>query len=90
MDDSWRDWVHITKLDPDKVINKEAIAEIATSGTDALMLSGTLNVTPENLQELLAQVREYDLPIVAEPAGPEAVLMNDVDGLFVPSGTQYT
>jgi len=85
MDDSWRDWVHITKLDPDKVINKEAIAEIATSGTDALMLSGTLNVTPENLQELLAQVREYDLPIVAEPAGPEAVLMNDVDGLFVPS-----
>lgn len=85
MDDSWRDWVHITKLDPDKVINNDAVAEIATSGTDALMLSGTLNVTRENLQELLAQVREYDLPIVVEPAGPEAVLMNEVDGLFVPS-----
>lgn len=85
MDDSWKDWVHITKLDPDKVIGNDAIAEIATSGTDALMLSGTLNVTQENMRELIAQVKEYDLPIVVEPAGPEAVVLEEVDGLFVPS-----
>ena len=85
MDDSWKNWVHITKLDPDKVINNDAVAEIATSGTDALMLSGTLNVTQENMRELIAQVREYDLPIVVEPAGPEAVVLEEVDGLFVPS-----
>ena len=85
MDDSWKDWVHITKLDPDKVIGNDAVAEIATSGTDALMLSGTLNVTQENMRELIAQVKEYDLPIVVEPAGPEAVVLEEVDGLFVPS-----
>lgn len=85
MDDSWKDWVHITKLDPDKVIGNDAVAEIATSGTDALMLSGTLNVTRENMGELIAQVREYDLPIVVEPAGPESVVLDEVDGLFVPS-----
>ena len=85
MDDSWKNWVHITKLDPDKVIGKDAVADIATSGTDALMLSGTLNVTKENLRELIGQVKEYDLPIVVEPAGPEAVVLDGVDGLFVPS-----
>lgn len=85
MDDSWKDWVHITKLDPDKVIGNDAVAEIATSGTDALMLSGTLNVTQENMRELIGQVKEYDLPVVVEPAGPEAVVLEGVDGLFVPS-----
>ncbi|WAI00631.1 phosphoglycerol geranylgeranyltransferase [Methanogenium organophilum] len=85
MDDSWKEWVHITKLDPDKVIDNDAVAEIATSGTDALMLSGTLNVTQENMRELITQVKEYDLPVVVEPAGPEAVVLEEVDGLFVPS-----
>ncbi len=40
MDDSWKDWVHITKLDPDKVIGNDAVADIATSGTDADALGG--------------------------------------------------
>jgi phosphoglycerol geranylgeranyltransferase len=82
---SWKDWVHVTKLDPDKTIDPASIEEIATSGTDALMLSGTLNVTRENLGVLREQVERYDLPMVVEPAGPEAVLFDGVDGLFVPS-----
>lgn len=85
MDDSWKNWVHITKLDPDKVIGNDAVADIATSGTDALMLSGTLNVTQENMRELIGQVKEYDLPIVVEPGSPDAVVLEGVDGLFVPS-----
>ncbi len=82
---SWKDWVHVTKLDPDKEIDPASIEEIATSGTDALMLSGTLNVTRENLEVLREQVERYALPLVVEPAGPEAVLFDGVDGLFVPS-----
>ena len=39
------------------------------------MLSGTLNVTQENLAALQKQVKAYGLPLVMEPAGPEAVLM---------------
>jgi phosphoglycerol geranylgeranyltransferase len=81
----WKDWVHVTKLDPDKQLNAGDIEAIAASGTDALMLSGTLNVTPENLKALLKQVKAYNLPLVMEPAGPEAVLTQDIDYVFVPS-----
>ena len=81
----WQDWVHVTKLDPNKTLPPDAIAEIATSGTDALMLSGTLNVTRENLADLQQQVAEYGLPLVVEPAGPEGVLVEGIDLLFIPS-----
>lgn len=82
---NWRDWRHITKLDPDKVVSGEAVEEIATSGTDVLMLSGTLNVTQENLHELLLQVREYGVPVVVEPADPSGVIFDGIEALFVPS-----
>jgi phosphoglycerol geranylgeranyltransferase len=81
----WKDWVHVTKLDPDKQLKPGDIDAIATSGTDALMLSGTLNVTQENLSMLQKQVKVYDLPVVMEPSGPEAVLMQGIDYVFVPS-----
>jgi phosphoglycerol geranylgeranyltransferase len=81
----WKDWVHVTKLDPDKQLRTGDIEAIAASGTDALMLSGTLNVTQENLSALLKEVKAYDLPLVMEPAGPEAVLIHGIDYVFVPS-----
>jgi len=80
----WKDWVHVTKLDPDKKLKPGDIEAIAASGTDALMLSGTLNVTRENLADLQKQIKKAGLPLVMEPAGPEAVLM-DLDFVFVPS-----
>lgn len=81
----WKDWVHVTKLDPDKQLKAGDIEAIAASGTDALMLSGTLNVTEDNLAMLQKQVKVYDLPLVMEPAGPNAVLMQGIDYVFVPS-----
>ncbi|HWQ63846.1 MAG TPA: phosphoglycerol geranylgeranyltransferase [Methanospirillum sp.] len=81
----WKTWAHVTKLDPDKNLTEDQLAEIATSGTDALMLSGTLNITKENMQELRDQVREYGLPLVVEPAGPEAVVADGIDLLFIAS-----
>ena len=81
----WKDWVHVTKLDPDKQLKPGDIEAIAASGTDALMLSGTLNVTEENLSALLKEVKAYNLPLVMEPAGPEAVLMKEIHYVFVPS-----
>jgi phosphoglycerol geranylgeranyltransferase len=81
----WKDWVHVTKLDPDKQLRPGDIDAIATSGTDALMLSGTLNVTQENLATLQKQVKAYNLPLVMEPASPDAVLMQEIDYVFVPS-----
>jgi len=81
----WKNWVHVTKLDPDKNLPREAIADIVTSGTDALMLSGTLNVNRENMGNLIEQVAASGLPLVVEPAGPEAVIFNGIDLLYVPS-----
>ncbi len=81
----WKNWAHVTKLDPDKVLHAADIAEIATSGTDALMLSGTLNITRENMQMLRDQVSSYGLPLVVEPSGPHAVIAEGIDLLFIPS-----
>jgi len=83
---NWKTWAHVTKLDPDKHLPPGAVEEIVTSGTDALMLSGTLNVTQENLRELLDVVSAYGLPLVVEPASPDcAIFDGEVDHLFVPS-----
>ena len=85
MPPAWRSWVHVTKLDPDRPFTPELVEGVVTSGTDALVLSGTLNVTQENLARLLATVRDHGLPLVIEPPGPEAVRFEGIDLLFVPS-----
>jgi phosphoglycerol geranylgeranyltransferase len=85
MHTKWKNWAHVTKLDPDKILPPGAIPAIAASGTDALMLSGTLNVTLEKLESLRKEVAESGLPLVMEPAGPEAVMVNGIDLLFIPS-----
>ena len=82
---SWKKWVHITKLDPDRSLDRAAIEMVATSGTDALMLSGTLDVTPEKLAVLYDCVRDYNLPIVVEPADPGGARFDGMDLVFVPS-----
>ncbi|QSZ68451.1 phosphoglycerol geranylgeranyltransferase [Methanofollis aquaemaris] len=81
----WKNWRHVTKLDPDKHLDQAIVDEVATSGTDAILLSGTLNVTRENLAELREQVQGYGVPLVVEPADPSGAVFDGVDMLFVPS-----
>ena len=81
----WKNWGHVTKLDPDRNLSEDDISEIATSGTDALILSGTLNITLENMQSLRDQVKDYGLPLVVEPPGPESVIDHEIDLLFIAS-----
>jgi phosphoglycerol geranylgeranyltransferase len=85
MQTKWKNWVHVTKLDPDKKLPPGAFADIATSGTDALMLSGTLNVTLEKMASLKQGAASAGLPLVVEPAGPEVVMFDGIDLVFVPS-----
>jgi phosphoglycerol geranylgeranyltransferase len=85
MQTKWKNWVHVTKLDPDKKLPPGAFAEIAASGTDALMLSGTLNVTLEKMANLTKEAASAGLPLVVEPAGPEVVMFDGIDLVFVPS-----
>lgn len=80
----WKNWKHITKLDPDREISAREIEEIVKSGTDAVMISGTQGVTLEKVKSLLSILEDYSIPKVLEPSAPEQVIY-DVDYVFVPS-----
>ena len=80
----WKKWRHVTKLDPDKPLTKKDVAAIVDSGTDAVMISGTQNITKDNVASLVDMLKEYSIPKVLEPAGA-AGLRDDLDFLFIPS-----
>ena len=80
----WKKWRHVTKLDPDKPLTKKDVAVIVDSGTDAIMVSGTQNITKDNVANLVDMLKEYNIPKVLEPAGA-AGLRDDLDFLFIPS-----
>ncbi len=79
-----RNWRHITKLDPDKPISESDLETIVSSGTDAIMVSGTQNITEENTSMLISRLRGYELPKILEPVIPEAITYDGVDYVFVP------
>ena len=80
----WKNWNHITKLDPDKHITQNDLKTIVESGTDAIMISGTQNITSKNTSQLISCLRDYEIPKLLEPATPEAVMYEDIDYIFVP------
>ncbi len=80
----WKNWEHITKLDPDKHISKDNLKTIVESGTDAIMISGTQNITGKNVSLLISMLNDYEIPKILEPATPEAVMYEHIDYIFVP------
>lgn len=79
----WRRWRHITKLDPDKEHNRQLIAGVLASGTDAIVLGGTQGITREKVGSLLGLVRETvgnKVPVLIE--------ISSQDG-FVPGADAY-
>ncbi|WP_419893447.1 heptaprenylglyceryl phosphate synthase [Oceanobacillus kimchii] len=78
------EWHHIFKLDPAKEISDEHLDQICESGTDAIIVGGTDNVTLDGVLDLLSRIRRsHVVPVVLE-VSEEETLTPGFDYYFVP------
>jgi phosphoglycerol geranylgeranyltransferase len=88
--DPWTEWDHIVKVDPDKALYEdETFADVAATGTDAIMVGGTLGVTEEKMTDCIERcmegARRHDVPVFIEPSSTGVVVHPDgLDGYLVP------
>ncbi|ADE04458.1 MULTISPECIES: phosphoglycerol geranylgeranyltransferase [Haloferax] len=83
----WEDWDHITKIDPDKdLVDGETFEDVCETGTDALEIGGTLDITEEKMERVIEATSKYDVPIYQEPSNPGVVIDDDaLDGYLIPT-----
>ena len=65
-------WRHVFKVDPAKEISDEALEKICESGTDAILVGGTDDVTLDNVIDVLVRVRRYAVPVALEISNVES------------------
>jgi heptaprenylglyceryl phosphate synthase len=64
----WTQWDHVTKVDPDKALhNGNFYASIADTGTDAIIIGGTTNVTETSVQLIFDTLSSTEILIFVEP-----------------------
>ena len=86
----WTEWDHIVKIDPDKrLVEGETYEDVCRTGTDAIEIGGTLDVTEEKMAEVVKPCsdacRKYDVPLYIEPSSMGAVVHADsLNGYLVP------
>ncbi|WP_425453884.1 heptaprenylglyceryl phosphate synthase [Oceanobacillus arenosus] len=79
-----REWKHIFKLDPAKEISDQHLDLICNSGTDAIMIGGTDNVTLDGVRELLMRIKsKHALICILEVSTMEAVIPG-FDAYYIP------
>lgn len=79
-----REWRHAFKLDPSKEISDEQLEKVCESGTDAVIIGGTDDVTLDNVLHLLSRVRRYAVPCVLEISNLEMITPG-FDLYFIPT-----
>lgn len=77
-------WKHVFKLDPAKEITDEQLELICESGTDAIIVGGTDDVTLDGVLDLLVRIRRFTVPVALEVSNVEA-LTPGYDYYFIPS-----
>src|SRR5690625_3381908 len=77
------DWKHVFKLDPAKEISDDHLEQLCDSGTDAVIIGGTDNITLNNILELMYRVRRYAVTCVLEISSSEGISPG-FDYYFVP------
>ncbi|QIB73310.1 putative phosphoglycerol geranylgeranyltransferase [Halogeometricum borinquense] len=83
----WTDWNHVLKVDPDKdLIDGETFEDVCQTGTDAIEIGGTLDITADKMQRVVDACAEYDVPLYQEPSNPGVVIDDDaLDGYLIPT-----
>jgi phosphoglycerol geranylgeranyltransferase len=86
MSQPWESWDHILKVDPDKELyGDETFADVCETGTDAIEVGGTFDVTAEKMQRVMDACAEHDVPLYQEPSNPAVVVEDEaLDGYLVP------
>ncbi|MFC4401678.1 heptaprenylglyceryl phosphate synthase [Gracilibacillus xinjiangensis] len=77
------EWKHVFKLDPAKDLPDDILDQICESGTDAIIVGGTDNVTLDGVLQLLSYIRRYTVPVILEISNIESVTPG-FDYYFVP------
>ncbi|UJL47253.1 heptaprenylglyceryl phosphate synthase [Virgibacillus sp. NKC19-16] len=77
------EWKHIFKLDPAKEISNEHLEMVCESGTDAVIVGGTDNVTLDGVMNLLMRIRRYSITCILEISTMEAIAPG-FDYYFIP------
>lgn len=80
----YTEWSHVFKLDPAKELDDATLEKICESGTDAVMVGGTDNVTLDNTLSLLARVRRYSVACALEVSNVDAITPG-FDYYFIPT-----
>jgi phosphoglycerol geranylgeranyltransferase len=82
---SWANWEHVTKIDPDKALHDgDTYAGIADTGTDALIVGGTTNVTESSVQSILDALTSTEIPIFIEPTYRPSSQTASLSGYLLP------
>lgn len=76
-------WRHVFKLDPDRELSDDVLEAICTSGTDAVIVGGSSGVTFENIVDLMARIRRYEVDCVLEVSTLDGAVPG-FDGYFIP------
>lgn len=80
----YRSWRHVFKLDPAREISDGHLERICESGTDAILIGGSDDVTLDNVLDLTARVRRFSIPAVLEISTIESVAPG-FDFYFIPT-----
>lgn len=78
-----KNWKHVFKLDPAKVISDEQLARLCQSGTDAIIVGGTDDITLDGVIDLFDRIQEFDVPCILEVSEMDAIWPG-FDYYFIP------
>ena len=83
----WTEWDHVLKVDPDKeLLDGETFDDVAATGTDALEIGGTMDMTSDKMEQVVSACAAHDIPIYQEPSNPGVVIEHEaLSGYLVPT-----